>query len=61
MSWLFALFALLLCACTDYAQKIKDEFDPDDASMAENELKEISYGYMIGQLRLQARNGWRKT
>ena len=46
MSWLFALFALLLCACTDYAQKIKDEFDPDDASMAENELKEISYGYM---------------
>ena len=36
----------LFTACTDYAQKIKDEFDPDDASMAENELKEISYGYM---------------
>ena len=46
MSWLFALFALMLSACTDYAQKIKDEFDPDDASMAENEIKEISYGYM---------------
>lgn len=46
MSWLFALFALLLCACTDYAQKIKDEFDPDDASMAVNEIKDSLYGYM---------------
>ena len=36
----------LFTACTDYAQKIKDEFDPDDASMAANEIKEISYGYM---------------
>ena len=44
--FLFVLIALLLCACTDYAQKIKDEFDPDDASMAANEIKEISYGYM---------------
>ena len=46
MSWLFALVALLLCACTDYAQKIKDEFDPDDASMADNEIKDTLYGYM---------------
>lgn len=36
----------LFTACTDYAQKIKDEFDPDDASMADNEIKEISYGDM---------------
>ncbi len=44
---LFALLvSLVLSACTDYAQKIKDEFDPDDASMAVNEIKEISYGYM---------------
>ena len=45
MSWLFALFALLLCACTDYAQKIKDEFDPDDSSEAVG-ADSVAYGYM---------------
>lgn len=42
---LFALIALLLCACTDYAQKIKDEFDPDDSSEAVG-ADSVAYGYM---------------
>lgn len=50
---ILVLFSLMcFCACTDYAQQIKDEFEPDDASGSSATTEDNplpSYGYMTDE------------